>query len=151
MVEHAQNITPARRCAHDTRRLALYILTLTVATVSAGCAGKKTVAETSIGQLGCDLSDRHSLFSYSGRLSDTLEWFELDIDSQRPTRRLVRRANVSATARQTDTTAATSVTVTHSKVNSEKHNTIAMPTSTWYTVALGVVLLTILLILVRKL
>ena len=61
MVEHVQNITPARRRAHDTRRLALYILTLTVATVAAGCAGKKTVAETSIGQLGCDLSDRHSL------------------------------------------------------------------------------------------
>lgn len=151
MVEHAQNITPVRRCAHDTRRLTLYILALLVAMATVGCAGKKTVAETSIGQLGCDLSDRHSLFSYSGRLSDTLEWFELDIDSQRPMRRLVRRANVSATARQTDTTAATSVTVTHSKVNSEKHNTIAMPTSTWYTVALGVVLLTILLILVRKL
>lgn len=151
MVEHAQNITPVRRCARDTRRLTLYILTLLVATVSAGCASKKTVTETSIGQLGCDLSDRHSLFSYSGRFSDTLEWFELDIDSQRPTRRLVRRTNASATARQTDTTAATSVTVTHSKVNSQKHNTIATPTSTWYTVALGVVLLAILLVLIRRL
>lgn len=151
MAEHAQNTPPVRRCAHDARRLTLYILAVLVAMASMGCAGKKTVAETSIGQLGCDLSDRHSLFSYSGRLSDTLEWFELDIDSQRPTRRLVRRANVSATARQTDTTAATSVTVTHSKVNSEKHNTIAMPTSTWYTVALGVVLLAILLVLIRRL
>ena len=151
MAVHAQNIIPVRRCAHDTRRLTLYILAVLVAMASMGCAGKKSVTETSIGQLDYGLSDRHSLFSYSGRLSDTLEWFELDIDSQRPTRRLVRRANVSATARQTDTTAATSVTVTHSKVNSEKHNTIAMPTSTWYTVALGVVLLTILLILVRRL
>lgn len=151
MVEHAQNITPVRRCAHDTRRLTLYILTLLVTTVSAGCASKKTVAETSIGQLGCDLSDRHSLFSYSGRLSDTLEWFELDIDSQRPTRRLVRRANVSATARQTDTTAATSVTVTHSKVNSEKHTTIATPTPSWYTITLGIVLLIILSVLIRRL
>ena len=101
------------QCHHDTRLLTLYILTHQAKIPSPGPGGNKPRRETPIGQLGCDLSDRHSLFSYSGRLSDTLEWFELDIDSQRPTRRLVRRANVSATARQTDTTAATSVTVTH--------------------------------------
>lgn len=118
---------------------------------SMGCAGKKSVTETSIGQLGYDLSDRHSLFSYSGSLCDTLDWFELDIDSQHPTRRLVRRANASATARHTDTTATASVTVTHAKTNSQKHTTIATPTSTWYTAILGVVLLIILLVLIRKL
>lgn len=151
MVEHVKNITPVRRCAHDTRRLTLYILALLVAMVPSGCASKKTATETSIGQLGYDLSDRHSLFSYSGRFSDTLEWFELDIDSQRPTRRLVRRANASATARQTDTTAATSVTVTHAKTNSQKHTTIATPTPSWYTITLGIVLLIILLVLIRRL
>lgn len=151
MVEHAQNITPVRRCANDTRRLTLYILALLVATVSAGCAGKKSVAETSIGQLGCDLSDRHSLFSWSGRLSDTLDWFELDIDSQRPTRRLVRRTNASATARHTDTTATASVSVTHAKSNSQKHTTIATPTPSWYTITLGIVLLIILSVLIRRL
>lgn len=151
MVEHAQNITPVRRRAHDTRRLTLYILAVLVAMASMGCAGKKTVTETSIGQLGCDLSDRHSLFSYSGRLCDTLDWFELDIDSQHPTRRLVRRANASATARQTDTTATASVAVTHAKTNSQKHTTIATPTPSWYTVTLGIVLLIILLVLIRKL
>ena len=102
------------QCTHDTRRLTLYILTNQVKITSPEYVGNKPRRETPIGQLGCDLSDRHSLFSYSGRLSDTLELFELDIDSQRPTRRLVRRANVSATTRQTVTTAATSVTVTHS-------------------------------------
>ena len=151
MAVHDQNTPPVRRCAHDARRLTLYILTLLVAMASMGCAGKKTVAETSIGQLGYDLSDRHSLFSYSGSLCDTLDWFELDIDSQRPTRRLVRRANASATARHTDTTATASVTVTHAKTNSQKHTTIATPTSTWYTAILGVVLLIILLVLIRKL
>ena len=84
-----------------------------VTKVSQGYTENNPRRETPIGQLGCDLSDRHSLFSYSGRLSDTLEWFELDIDNQRPMRRPVRRTNVSATARQTDTTVATSVTVTH--------------------------------------
>lgn len=118
---------------------------------SMGCAGKKSVTETSIGQLGYDLSDRHSLFSYSGSLCDTLDWFELDIDSQRPTRRLVRRANASATARHTDTTATASVTVTHAKTNSQKHTTIATPSPSWYTITLGIVLLIILLVLIRKL
>lgn len=151
MVEHAQNIIPVRRCAHDTRRLTLYILAVLLVTASMGCAGKRFVSETSISQLGYDLSDRHSLFSYSGSLCDTLEWFELDIDSQRPTRRLVRRANTSATARHTDTTATASVTVTHAKTNSQKHTTIATPTSTWYTAILGVVLLIVLSVLIRRL
>lgn len=151
MVEHAQNITPVRRCAHDACRLTLYILAVLVAMASMGCAGKKTVTETSVCQLDHGLSDRHSLFSYSGRLCDTLDWFELDIDSQHPTRRLVRRANASATAHQTDTTATASVTVTHAKTNSQKHTTIATPSPSWYTITLGIVLLIILLILVRKL
>lgn len=151
MAVHDQNTPPVRRCAHDARRLTLYILAVLVAMASMGCAGKKTVTETSIGQLGCDLSDRHSHFSYSGRFCDTLEWFELDIDSQRPTRRLVRRANTSATAHQTDTTATASVTVTHAKTNSQKHTTIATPTSTWYTAILGVVLLIVLSVLIRRL
>jgi hypothetical protein len=150
MAEHVQNTPPVRRCAHDAHRLTLYILAVLVAMASTGCAGKKTVTETSIGQLGCGLSDRHSLFSYSGSLCDTLDWFELDIDSQRPTRRLVRRANASATARQTDTTATASVTVTHAKTNSQKHTTIATPSPSWYTVTLGIVLLIILLVLIRK-
>ncbi len=102
------------QCHHDTHHLTLYILMHQVTIPSSGCAGNKPRRETPVGQLGCDLSDRHSLFSYSGRFSDTLEWFELDIDSQRPTRRLVRRANVSATARPSANLAATSVTVTHS-------------------------------------
>lgn len=151
MAVHDQNTPPVRRCAHDARRLTLYILAVLVAMASMGCAGKKTVTETSISQLGYDLSDRHSLFSYSGSLCDTLEWFELDIDSQRPTRRLVRRANASATARHTDTTATASVTVTHAKTNSQKHTTIATPSPSWYTITLGIVLLIILLVLIRKL
>lgn len=151
MAVHDQNTPPVRRCAHDARRLTLYILAVLVAMASMGCAGKKTVSETSIGQLGYDLSDRHSHFSYSGRFCDTLEWFELDIDSQRPTRRLVRRANTSATAHQTDTTATASVTVTHAKTNSQKHTTIAAPSPSWYTVTLGIVLLIILLVLIRRL
>ncbi len=151
MVEHDQNTPPVRRCAHDARRLTLYILALMVATVTAGCAGKKTVTETSVSHLDHGLSDRHSLFSYSGRFCDTLEWFELDIDSQRPTRRLVRRANTSVTARQTDTTATASVTVTHAKTNSQKHTTIAASSPSWYTVTLGIVLLVILLVLIRRL
>ena len=151
MVEHAQNTPPVRRCAHDARRLTLYILAVLLVTASMGCAGKKTVTETSISQLGCDLSDRHSLFSYSGRLCDTLDWFELDIDSQRPTRRLVRRVNASATAHQTDTTATASVTVTHAKTNSQKHTIITTPTSSWYTITLGIVLLIILSVLIRRL
>ena len=151
MAVHDQNTPPVRRCAHDARRLTLYILAVLVTMASMGCAGKKTVAETSIGQLGYDLSDRHSLFSYSGSLCDTLDWFELDIDSQRPTRRLVRRANASATARHIDTTATASVTVTHAKTNSQKHTTIATPSPSWYTITLGIVLLIILLVLIRKL
>lgn len=151
MAVHDQNTPPVRRCAHDARRLTLYILAVLVAMASMGCAGKKTVTETSIGQLGYGLSDRHSLFSYSGSLCDTLDWFELDIDSQRPTRRLVRRANASATARHTDTTATASVTVTHAKTNSQKHTTIATPSPSWYTITLGIVLLIILSVLIRRL
>lgn len=151
MAVHDQNTPPVRRCAHDARRLTLYILAVLVTMASTGCAGKKTVTETSVSQLDYGLSDRHSLFSYSGRFCDTLEWFELDIDSQRPTRRLVRRANTSVTARQTDTTATASVTVTHSRTNSQKHTTIAAPSPSWYTVTLGIVLLIILLVLIRKL
>ena len=151
MAVHDQNTPPVRRCAHDARRLTLYILAVLVAMASMGCAGKKTVTETSIGQLDRGLSDRHSHFSYSGRFCDTLEWFELDIDSQRPTRRLIRRANTSATARHIDTTATASVTVTHAKTNSQKHTTIATPSPSWYTITLGIVLLIILLVLIRKL
>ena len=151
MVEHAQSTPPVRRCAHDARRLTLYILAVLVAMASMGCAGKKTVSETSISQLDHGLSDRHSHFSYSGRFCDTLEWFELDIDSQRPTRRLVRRANTSAIAHQIDTTATASVTVTHAKTNSQKHTTIATPTPSWYTITLGIVLLIVLSVLIRRL
>ena len=151
MVEHVQMHTQSQRHTYEARRWLSLACTLALVMLTAGCAGKKTVAETSVGQLSCDLSDRHSLFPYSGRLSDTLDWFELDIDSQRPTRRIVRRANVSATAHQTDTTAATSVTVTHAKSNSQKHPIITTPSPSWYTVILGVVLLSILLVLTRKL
>ena len=151
MVEHVQMHIQSQRHIHEARRWLSLAYTLALVMLTCGCASKKTVTETSIGQLGCDLSDRHSLFSYSGRFSDTLEWFELDIDSQRPTRRLVRRANASATARQTDTTATTSVTVTHAKTNSQKHTTIATPSPSWYTITLGVVLLIILLVLIRRL
>lgn len=151
MVEHAQNTPPVRRCAHDARCLTLYTLAVLVAMASMGCAGKKTVSETSVSQFDRGLSDRHSLFSYSGSLCDTLDWFELDIDSQRPTRRLVRRANASATARHIDTTATASVTVTHAKTNSQKHTTIATPSPSWYTITLGIVLLIILLVLIRRL
>ena len=151
MVEHAQNTPPVRRCAHDARRLTLYILAVLLVTSLLGCAGKKTVTETSVSQLDHGLSDRHSHFSYSGRFCDTLEWFELDIDSQRPVRRLVRRANTSATARHTDTTATASVTVTHAKTNTQKHTTIATPSPSWYTITLGIVLLIVLSFLIRRL
>ena len=49
------------QCTHDTRRLTLYILTNQVKITSPEYVGNKPRRETPIGQLGCDLSDRHSL------------------------------------------------------------------------------------------
>ena len=56
----------------NTRRLVLYIPTHQAEITPTGCAGKIPLRETPIGRHGCDLSDRHSLFPYPGRLINSL-------------------------------------------------------------------------------
>lgn len=151
MAEHGQKYTQSKRHTHEARRLLSLAYTLMLVVAAAGCAGKKTVSETSVGQLDCDLRVCHSNFSYSSRFCDTVDVFELDIDSTRPTKRLVRRANTSATAHQSDTTAATSSSVTQTHSETTKQLTSYPATPSWYTAILGIVLLIILSVLIRRL
>ena len=151
MVEHGQKYTRSQRHTHEARRWLSLAYTLALVVLAAGCAGKKTVAETSVGQLGCDLRVCHSDFSYSSRFCDTLDVFELDIDSTRPTKRLVRRANASATAHQSDTTAATSSSVTQTRSETTKQLTSYPTTPTWYYIIVGLLLAVFLILLIRRL